>query len=107
MSAEDRLVKAMKAGWVTRDQVCAILSLEKDRDGRDAVTHLKKENPVVFGLPGKPGYHIAARKRDELADIERCIYHYRNMIMDMSQSMEQLERQREFILEESNDVHDS
>lgn len=98
MNGYERLIQALESGWVTREEVQGYLALDSDREGRDIITGIKKKRPVLFGTATRPGYHIAKEEADELADIERCIYHYANMIMDMEQSKEQLLIMRDKIL---------
>lgn len=98
MNGYERLIQALENGWVTREEVQGYLALDSDREGRDIITGIKKKRPVLFGTATRPGYHIAKEEPGELADIERCIYHYANMIMDMEQSKEQLLIMRDKIL---------
>lgn len=99
MNGYERLIQALESGWVTREEVQGFLALDSDREGRDIITGIKKKRPVLFGTATRPGYHIAKEELGELADIERCIYHYANMIMDMEQSKEQLLIMRDKILQ--------
>lgn len=98
MNGYERLIQALESGWVTREEVQGFLALDSDREGRDIITGIKKKRPVLFGTATRPGYHIAKEEPGELADIDRCIWHYKNMMADMSQSLEQLLIQRDKIL---------
>ena len=88
--AVERLVSALQAGWVTRKQACGILGVRWDRTARKTIERLKKEYPIMIGTKERPGYKIAKTEED-LSDVRRTRYHYKNMMMDMNASCTQLE----------------
>lgn len=88
MSAEERLITALKAGWVTRDQVCAILG-EKDREARRVINRLKQEYPVMIGNADRPGYKIATSV-DEMDGIRRTKWQTLHMIQELQKNLSRL-----------------
>ena len=110
MSAEERLVKAMKAGWVTRDQVCTILGLGKnDREARRVINRLKQDYPVMIGTAERPGYKIATSIA-ELDGIRRTKWQTLHMVQELQKNLARLMIFEHDLVrgkEEKDDVHDS
>ena len=108
MSAEERLVKALKSGWVTRDQVCAILG-EKDREARRVINRLKQDYPVMIGTAERPGYKIATSV-SELDGIRRTKWQTLHMVQELQKNLARLMIFEHDLVrgkEVNDDVHDS